>query len=379
MFEASQSSATSGGLSRREFLRTSSLGAGAATLTLAGGLHAAQPRDLRCILLFLVGGPSQLDTWDLKPGAPSTVRGPFRPIRTSVPGVEIAETFPRMARLAQHYAVLRSLHHPEAPIHETGQQLLQTGRLCRGDHEQPHFGAVVSHLLGGSSSSPAFALVPGPIVNTGVSLSHGQGAGPLGARHEGAHVVPDLRALATDPRREAYGQTAFGDACLTARRLLDGGTRVAVVNMFTSVFDTITWDCHADGAALASSLDDYRDTLCPAFDTAYAALLQDLHDRGELDRTLVVALGEFGRTPFLNPRGGRDHWPGVWSALFAGGGIRGGQVIGSSDRLGGEPKDRPTSPAEVVATLYHLLGLDGGLLLEGSPLVEAAPIAELLA
>lgn len=378
MFQDSTTSATPRGLSRRDFLRTSSLGAGVAGLTLADRLGAASRDEMRCILLFLVGGPSQLDTWDLKPNAPSTIRGPFRPIHTTVPGLDIAETFPRMAQLAQHFAVVRSVHHHEAPIHETGQQLLQTGHLCRGEHEHPHIGAVVSHLRGAASGAPPFALVPGPIDNTGVNVSHGQGAAHLGARHEPACIAPDLRVLTADRRRDAYGATPFGDACLTARRLIDAGTRLVTVNMFTSVFDTITWDCHADGSSLASSLDDYRHTLCPTFDQAYSALLQDLYERGELDRTLVVAMGEFGRTPILNPRGGRDHWPGVWSVLFAGGGVRGGQVIGASDRLGGEPKDRPTSPAEIVATIYHLLGIDPAQPRNERRLVEADPIRELL-
>ncbi len=143
--------------------------------------------------------------------------------------------------------------------------------------------------------------------------------------------------------------------------------------MFDTVFNEITWDCHADGGALGTTLDDYRATLCPIFDQAYSALLDDLDARGLLESTLVVAMGEFGRTPRLNPRGGRDHWPGVWSILFAGGGVHGGQVVGSSDHLGAEPRDRPVTPAEVAATIYHLLGIDSRTLLS-----EATPIAELL-
>ena len=128
--------------------------------------------------------------------------------------------------------------------------------------------------------------------------------------------------------------------------------------MFDTVFNKVTWDCHADGGSLAASLNDYKETFCPMFDRAYTALLEDLQQRGMLDTTLVVAMGEFGRTPQLNPRGGRDHWPGVWSMLFAGAGVRGGQVIGSSDRIGAEPKDRPVTPAEVAATVYRGMGVD---------------------
>jgi hypothetical protein len=360
-------------LSRRDFLRTGSLGAGALTLAPLG--HAAGAADVNCILLMLVGGPSQLDTWDLKPSAPSTVRGPFRPIRTNVSGVEIGECFPRMARMAERFAVLRSVHHDAAPIHETGHQMMQTGRLFRGGHEYPHYGAVVSHLRGAKGNAPAFAVVPGPIDSTGVSVSHGQTAAFLDARHG-----PKFLTAATDSDRDRYGRSRFGDSCLTARRLVESGTRFVTVNMFDTVFNETTWDCHADGGSLGSDLNDYRDTLCPTFDLAYSALLDDLHQRGLLANTLVVAMGEFGRTPHLNPRGGRDHWPGVWSVLFAGAGVKGGQVVGSSDRLGGEPKDRPATPAMVAATIYHALGIDSATRLPGAdgPLVEASPIRELV-
>ena len=140
----------------------------------------------------------------------------------------------------------------------------------------------------------------------------------------------------------------------------------------------------SNGGDLAATLMDYRDTLCPMFDLAYTALLDDLYQRGLLDDTLVVAMGEFGRTPKVNKNLGRDHWPGVWSLLMAGGGIRGGRVIGSSDKDGGEPKDRPVSPMEVAASIYHALGVDLSLRLPGpqnrpTPLVEAEPVHELFA
>src|SRR5207249_3963549 len=130
--------------------------------------------------------------------------------------------------------------------------------------------------------------------------------------------------------RARYGRNTFGQSCLLARRLVESGVRLVTVNMFDTVFNQITWDCHADGGSLASSLGDYADPLCPMFDLAYTALLEDLAQRGMLEKTLVLAMGEFGRTPQLNPRGGRDHWPGVWTVLFAGGDVRGGQVLGSS-------------------------------------------------
>jgi hypothetical protein len=343
-------------LSRRDFLGATSLAAGAVGLSLADALAASSSKDMRCIFLFLVGGPSQLDTWDLKPSAPANVRGPFSPIRTSVPGISIAETFPRMAKLAHHVAFVRSMHHEAAPIHETGHQLLQTGKLFREGKEAPHFGSLVSATHGRATpEAAAFVVLPKPIGYTGVSVSHGQTAGPLGASHE-----PLFRDVAKLPLDERYGNSTFGRACHTARRLIEQGTRFVTVNMFDTVFNETTWDCHADGGSLASSLEDYRDSLCPMFDLAYSALLEDLHMRGLLKNTLVVATGEFGRTPHLNCAGGRDHWPGVWTALFAGGPVKGGQVIGSSDRLGAEPKDRAIDPGQLAATMGSILGIETG-------------------
>jgi uncharacterized protein (DUF1501 family) len=152
--------------------------------------------------------------------------------------------------------------------------------------------------------------------------------------------------------------------------------------MFDTVFNATTWDCHADGGSLASGLDDYKETLCPMFDLAYTALLDDLAARGLLGSTLVLATGEFGRTPLLNPRGGRDHWPGAWSVLFAGAGVRGGQVVGSTDKHGAAPKDRPVGPAEIAASVYKGLRIDLNLRLPGPdgravPVIEAGPVEEL--
>jgi uncharacterized protein (DUF1501 family) len=185
-----------------------------------------------------------------------------------------------------------------------------------------------------------------------------------------------------DAVRDRYGWNTFGQSCLLARRLVQHGVRLVTVNMFDTVFNRITWDCHANGGDLQSNLHDYKETLCPMLDAAYSALLDDLHDTGLLETTLVLCVGEFGRTPRLNNRGGRDHWPGVWSGLLAGGGIRGGQVIGSSNAHGEEPKERPVHPAELVATVYHSLGIGLQTRLPGPdgqamPLVSAAPVKEL--
>ncbi len=375
------------GFSRREFLKVGAISAGAVSLTLPelSSQELASREKVNCILLFLVGGPSHLDTWDLKPAAPSNVRGPFKPISTSVPGIEICEHFPKMAKLAKEYALIRSVHHDSSPIHETGHQLMQTGRLSSDDLTHPHYGAVLSHLRGERKPGVApFAILSSPIGSTGVSVGHGQSAGYLGQKHEPV-ILPD-RALDLEREststRELYGNSTFGRSCLQARRLIERGSRLVTVNMFDTVFNNITWDCHADGGSLGSNLDDYRRTLCPMFDSAYSALIEDLKQRGMLETTLVLAMGEFGRTPQMNPRGGRDHWPNCWSILAAGGGIRGGQVIGSSDKTGSEPHTRPVTPAEIASTVYFALGVNPQTemtLPEGrkQPLVDAPPIREL--
>jgi hypothetical protein len=392
------------GLTRRDFLRVGGLSAGALGLSLAELGKAPQARaatttrDVRCILLFLVGGPSHLDTWDPKPAAPTNVRGPFRPIHTNVPGIDLCEHFPLMARAADRYALVRSVHHHEAPIHETGHQLMQTGFLFRGGQEYPHYGSVVSHLRGPTATGLApFVVLPWPIGYTGVSVSHGQTAGYLGASHapyvassappEGEPLNPAARqgfdlTRENPDLRSRYGLNTFGQSCLGARLLVEHGVRFVTVNMFDTVFNEITWDCHADGGSLAVGLDDYARTLCPMFDRAYTALLEDLRQRGLLETTLVVAMGEFGRTPKLNHRGGRDHWPGCWTVVFAGAGVRGGQVVGSSDAIGAEPNDRPVTPADIAATVYRGLGIDLGTHLSSPekgpmPLTEGKPIEEL--
>jgi len=369
-------------LTRRDFLRAGTLATSAVGLSLAD-LRAARPaQETSCILIFLVGGPSQLDTWDPKPDAPAEVRGPFRPIQTTVPGMRITELFPLMAGMANHYALVRSVHHDASPIHETGQQLMQTGHLARSDLEHPHYGAVVSHLRGpGKSGTAPWVILPTAIGNTGINISRGQGAGYLGPRHQPL-VLGRTQTAERDRMRERYGSNSFGQACLAARCLVESGVRFVTVNMFDTVFGKLTWDCHADGGALGTTLNDYSDFLCPMFDRAYTSLLQDLQERGLLASTLVVAMGEFGRTPRLNARGGRDHWPGVWSILFAGAGVRGGQVLGASDRRGAEPRERPVTPPEVAATVFKALGIDWRARLPGPqgrmlPLTAAEPLHEL--
>jgi hypothetical protein len=216
-----------------------------------------------CIVLRLTGGPSHIDTWDMKPEAPSGIRGPWRPIRTNVGGIEISELFPRMARCADRYAIVRSVHH-DAATHEAAEAVM---------------------------------------------------------------LPPDI--VAHD--------------------------RVAIVNMYRSVFDETSWDVH--GWKPFGPMRSYRDLVAPAFDCAFTLLLDGLRERGLFESTLVVAMGEFGRTPKINPDGGRDHWPHCFSILMAGGGIQGGQVYGSSDRIGAEPRDNPVTPAMIAATIRRAIGM----------------------
>ncbi|WP_422930413.1 DUF1501 domain-containing protein [Singulisphaera sp. PoT] len=376
-------------MSRRDFLKV----AGMSPLGLSAhsklGFGRQKPgQDRSVIFLMLVGGPSQLDTFDPKPDAPSEVRGPFRSIDTSVPGVRVCEHLPELAKRMDRVSLIRSLYHEAAPIHETGSQLIQTGRLCGLGRDYPHFGSVAASMLEAKNGLPPFVLLPKPIGHTGVNVSHGQTAGILGkawepyspassleavASHDAAmpealHSTPSISnevnrcvelAAEADSTRARYGRNPFGESCLRARRLVEAGVRVVTVNMYETVFRGATWDCHGTGPF--STLADYATEVLPTFDRAYSALLDDLDSRGLLDSTLVVATGEFGRSPRLNAAGGRDHWPGVWSALLAGGGTRAGEVIGASDSNGSSPADRPVRPAELVATVYRSLGIDPSL------------------
>jgi uncharacterized protein (DUF1501 family) len=156
--------------------------------------------------------------------------------------------------------------------------------------------------------------------------------------------------------RERYGMSRCGQSCLLARRLIEAGVRFVTVNTFLTVFDEITWDIH--GSKPFTSIEGMRDIVAPMYDQAYSALLDDLVDRGMLDKTLVCNLAEFGRTPRVNPAGGRDHWPQCWTSYFAGGGVQGGRVVGRSDAIGCVPAERPIEPSEVVATIYRSLGLN---------------------
>jgi Protein of unknown function (DUF1501) len=416
------------GVTRRDFLHAGSLGFMGLTLPEFFTLKAAgavdPKKDVNCIQLMLVGAPSQLDTWDMKPDAPASIRGPFKPIKTNVSGIEISEIFPRMAKHADKFALVRSMYHTAAAVHDTGCQMMQTGRLFQGGLESPNFGSVLRYEKGPRGDMPPNVLIPYTIGQLGGNLPHGDTAGFLGKGYDpfvlnadpadASFKVPDLlppdyiSAVRVDRRRswqqvinnsvkyfeeanqdaklmdstfnqaytlmtstkareafeltqesedmrKRYGMNRFGQGCLLARRLVERGVRFVTVNMFETVFNDITWDIH--GSAPFSPISCYSDLVGPMFDNAYSSLLEDLSHSGLLDTTLVVATGEFGRTPRINPAGGRDHWPQCWSMVMAGGGVKGGQVVGASDAIGGAPKDRPVMPPHVAATVYKCLGI----------------------
>lgn len=446
---------TCDGLTRRDFLQAGTLGAIGLGLPELAALEAgARPgkegEDRSVIMIFNLGAPSQLDTLDLKPEAPSEVRGPFKSVPNRSSGFLVSDLLPRHAAVADRFSVVRSVYHTAAAVHDTGHQMLQTGRLFTGGVNTPHAGSVLSYLRGRRTDLPASVVIPEPMGPTGGNMPHGQDAGFLGKAHDPFNLnadpskqgfkVPDLlppaeigearllrrrslRAivegaarefeasesaklmdehfqtayrLMTSPAareafdlekeplvvRERYGMTRFGQCCLLARRLIEAGVRFVTINTFITVFNEITWDIH--GSLPFTSIEGMRDAVAPMYDQGYSALIEDLVGRGLLDSTLVCCLSEFGRTPKINPAGGRDHWPQCWTVYFAGGGVQGGRAVGRSDEIGAYPAERPVSPSEVVATIYHSLGLDLESTLPGPqgrpfPLVDfgTKPILEL--
>src|SRR5207342_2045125 len=188
-----------------------------------------------------------------------------------------------------------------------------------------------------------------------------------------------------DRLRDRYGRNTFGQSCLMARRLIEGGVRYVTVNHFDTVFGQSCWDMHADGGGLNNTYLDYERHLCPQFDLAFTALIDDLEQRGLLQETVVAVLSEMGRTPRLNGRGGRDHYPFAWTNFLCGGNIKGGQVIGSTDRIGSAPHDSPILPPQVLASIYHGMGINLDTTMMPGPgerpvrLVEAEPIRQLFA
>jgi hypothetical protein len=426
-------------LSRREWLRTASLGAGAMALAGPPGHQAPAAteaaldrtfgRAKNLLFLFLSGGPSQYETFDPKPDAPVDIRGSFKPIATSVPGLRICELLPRMARIADRLCIVRSMSTGD-PNHESNGYWVNTGWRYRGPNmravhptDWPTFGSIVK-MLRPSAQVPFSAVVlPEPIIaNPGIFLP-GQNGGFLGSRWdpqyfrcdpaaadfkiEGFGLPPDLssdrlrvrRGLAeridrrarwvdqgaaarqqdrtirealgmvlsskareafrlereTPALRDRYGRGKWGQSLLLARRLLEAGVRMVFVNWPREPGDISAgnplWDTHAHNNPRM------KDVLCPQFDQGFPALIDDLAQRGMLAETLVVAIGEMGRTPTFNTSGGRDHWGNVWPFVLAGAGVRAGQVVGASDRRGAEVHDGKVTPSDLTATLAHLLGI----------------------
>ena len=436
---------TCDGRTRRDFLQVGALGASGLSLPqyLAAKEQSGQSAndDRACIMIFNLGAPSQLDTFDMKPNAPAEVRGPFQAINTSAPGIQLSEILPLHAKIADKIGFVRSVHHTGAAVHDAGWQMMQTGRQFSGGVNTPHAGAVLAYLKGRKTDLPPFVVLPELMGRGGGNLPNGQAGGFLGKAMDPFALmadpsvanfkVPDLlppadigtvrldrrrkmrdivdarvsefeasesaalldgnfqaafRLMTSDQARgafdlaqekpevrERYGMNRFGQCCLLARRLIEAGVRFVTINTFLTVFDEITWDIH--GSKPFTSIEGMRDIVAPMYDKAYSALIEDLSERGMLDKTMVCNFAEFGRTPRVNPAGGRDHWPQCYTVYFAGGGVKGGQAVGASDPIGGVPADRPVGPGEVVSTIFHSLGLDLDTILPG-PAGRPFPIVD---
>ena len=405
------------GKSRRDFLRVGGLALGG--LTLPDLLRAESARQKRSshkavIMVFLPGGPSHQDIFDLKPDAPSEIRGEFKPISTNVPGIQITEHLPRMARLMDKCVLIRSMADCD-PAHDSHQCL--TGRHSKAAPvgQWPSLGAVVSKVQGAvDPAMPAFVgMAPKmghmPWARTGAPGFLGVSHSPFEPNRSNAAQDMSLNGISLDRLRDRPGRLASFDQIrrdldasglmegmdafnaratdvLTSPRLLnapdltredpritarygqgvnecrdDGGPRLtdhflaarrlveAGARVVTLAFSR--WDYHSD------NFRQLREDL-PLLDAALSALITDLHERGMEKDVSVVVWGEFGRTPVINPKGGRDHWPRVSCALLAGGGMRTGQVIGATDKQAAEPADRPVLFGEVFASLYRNLGID---------------------
>lgn len=416
------------GTTRRDFLQVGTLGAigfGLPQLMAAraSGVAGTDTDKKSCIMIFNLGAPSQMDTFDPKPNAPAEVRGPFKTISTNG-DFELSEILPKHAEIADKFSIVRSCYHTAAAVHDAGWQMMQTGRQFNGGVNYPHAGAVNEYLKGRRSDLPAHVVLPETMGRGGGNLPNGQAGGFLGKAYDPFALmadpskpdfkVPDLlppsslqdvridrrrrmrdaieshmsqfeqtesakmfdanfeaayRLMNSPAAREAfdltkepievrerYGMNRFGQCCLLSRRLVEAGVRFVTINTFLTVFNEITWDIH--GSKPFTTIEGMKNIVAPMYDQAYSALISDLDQRGLLGDTLVCGLAEFGRTPKVNPAGGRDHWPQCFSCTFAGGGVVGGRAVGASDPIGGVPADRPANPGELIATIFKALDLD---------------------
>jgi hypothetical protein len=407
---------------------------------------AAAKTENSVIILWMRGGPSQHETWDPKPYAPEEFRGDFGSAQTSVSGIEIVDLLPRCAKIMEKWSIIRSLHHTNAG-HSAGDQILFTGHLPGPNpnvNMHPSCGSIVSEQLGHLSPElPPYVMIPkqlpgsdsaylgvshkpfetlvdpandGPFQLQNFSLVEGvsekrfadrkgllrdfdrfrggldRQMDSIGKFHQQAYGI-----LSSDKARKAFdldsersnvrqrygfiprydpmdprrcSANAFCQRVLLGRRLVEAGVRLVTV-------DCRWWDTHVQG------FDSMRNGFLPRWDQCYSALIEDLDQRGLLETTLVVAWGEFGRTPRVNKDSGRDHYPNVFSAAIAGGPVKGGRVVGSSDAKGAFPLDNPKDPQDVLATIYRHLGVDTEkhyLDHSGRPIITlpfGEPIAEL--
>lgn len=396
------------GLRRRDVLQVGALGALGLSLSRylrlaeAGEVGRAQAQS--AIVVWLGGGPSHLDTFDMKPEAPAEIRGEFQPIDTTMSGLQVCEHLPKLAGCAAKYAVLRGVSHNVAG-HELGTNYLSTGNRPVPSLEYPGYGAVVSKELPGADELPHFVAIPNtpqeagylgvryaplqtnaapklgePFSVRGISLENGLTLEQFEQRQklldkvdtafrdlEGKSPIVDgmdrfdqqaYAAISSPRAREAFdtsreppgiarsfGEHRFGQSCLLAVRLIEAGVRFATVTFGG-------WDTHSGNFRKS------KEELLPQLDEGLSALLTTLDARGLLESTIVLVTGEFGRTPKINSRAGRDHWPRAFSLLMAGGGVKSGQTLGGSDENGMGPLGEPITPEQVAASFYHALGID---------------------
>lgn len=397
------------GVNRRDFLRVGALaGIGLSLPTFLemdalGGVTPAKGKA--AIYVRLSGGPSHMDTFDLKPDAPDTHRGEFKEISTNVPGIRISEHLPKLAKCADKFAILRGVSHTLA-AHELGSVYMMTGNRPIASLRYPSYGAVVSRELQAPEYLPPFVAIPnqgnyptgfmgpefGPF-ETGQSPTAGKAMEVRGLALRNGVTMEDIdrrqnlvkrydtafgkyaeedkllagidqfgakayEMMRSEKSREAFdlrkesesiaamfGKDSFSQSCLLATRLIESGVRFVTVNLGG-------WDTHQNNWATL------KDKNLPTLDAGLSGLFSTLAAKGMLESTAVFVTGEFGRTPKINQRGGRDHYPRAMFCLLAGGGMQGGQLIGESDAKGEGPKDKAITPDDVAATFYQAIGVD---------------------
>jgi hypothetical protein len=417
-----------GPVTRRDFLRVGALALGGLSLAelLAARGAESGPPDTSVILFWMWGGPSHLETYDLKPDAPEDYRGPFRPIKTTTPGLDVCELFPLQAKQAHRFSLIRSLHH-QMSAHNDGSIELLTGKTpdrpdptstALSDH--PDFGMVLSKVRGHRPDGlPQYVGIPRtPFMTrpTYLGLGHkGFHVGdPSAANYAPPNLVPAGGAVSLEDRRrllgqfdslrheldvqgtldgtdkfrelalrmilnsriaeafdlskeevrlrDRYGRHLWGQSCLLARRLAEAGAGVITIDALAPTLSDryFSWDDHINPIT-RWDLGDAMRYRAPFMDQALSALLEDVDERGLDRKILILAVGEFGRTPKLVRASGligRDHWPDAQCALVAGGGLHRGQVVGATNAKGEHPKERPLKPQDLLATVYHHLGID---------------------